>query len=189
MKTLTFPMTIADATAAARGPAGRPGARAVMRGALVAALVVACWGTASAEDEEDGGGVDCTYEQATHTLTCTQDGETVVEESRGVYSGRGDARNDPDAEARRNLGPIPQGDYEMSGCRDGRPTADTVILTPDADTDTHGRGGFLIHGDNRRGDASEGCIIAPRAAREAICGAGSGRLHVTSGRHGAQRAE
>ena len=32
----------------------------------------------------------------------------------------------------------------------------------------HGRSGFLIHGDNARGDASEGCIILPRYYRQMI---------------------
>jgi hypothetical protein len=43
-------------------------------------------------------------------------------------------------------------------------------LEPDAGTDTRGRAGFLIHGDNTAMDhtASHGCIILPRATRLTI---------------------
>jgi hypothetical protein len=32
----------------------------------------------------------------------------------------------------------------------------------------HNRAGFLIHGDNQSHDASNGCIVAPPACRQAI---------------------
>lgn len=86
------------------------------------------------------------------------------------YSGkRGRARNDSAYEKEANEGPIPQGRYLM-----GRPYHSAKVgplaipLSPTADTDTFGRSAFLIHGDNAEGDASEGCVIAPRPLRHAL---------------------
>jgi len=86
------------------------------------------------------------------------------------YSGRrGVWRNNPDMEGEPNAGPIPQGRYLM-----GRPYhsakvgALAIPLAPTADTQTYGRSAFLIHGDNAEGDASEGCVIAPRPLRAAL---------------------
>jgi hypothetical protein len=52
-------------------------------------------------------------------------------------------------------------------------------LTPQGHN-AHGRTGFLIHGDSRRnpGNASEGCIILNRSAREAIANSGDATLEV-----------
>ena len=46
--------------------------------------------------------------------------------------------------------------------------AATIRLEPDATNEMHGRDGFLIHGDNATNDASEGCIIVPRATRDQL---------------------
>jgi len=43
-------------------------------------------------------------------------------------------------------------------------------LTPIEGTDTFGRSGFMVHGDNQalNHSASEGCIVAPRFIRDQI---------------------
>ncbi len=51
-------------------------------------------------------------------------------------------------------------------------------LAPVPGTQTFGRDGFLIHGDNRRHDASQGCIILDRAARDRIGNSADTRLNV-----------
>lgn len=49
-----------------------------------------------------------------------------------------------------------------------RPTPYTFRLVPCLGTETYGRSGFLIHGDNAASDASHGCIIANRDCRRFI---------------------
>src|SRR5882724_3374991 len=82
------------------------------------------------------------------------------------YSGAGDGKNDPAMQAIHDVGPIPQGDWEIIGIR----------LT----TDTFGRDGFLIHGDNRDHTASQGCIIMGRDVREEIWNSGDRDLQVVA---------
>ena len=58
-------------------------------------------------------------------------------------------------------------------------------LTPNPGTNTFGRGGFLMHGDNSllNHTASEGCIIAPRGIRDLVAAAraaGDNQLTVIS---------
>jgi hypothetical protein len=51
---------------------------------------------------------------------------------------------------------------------------------PDPGTETFGRGEFRIHGDSiaHPGTASHGCIILPRAVRDAIWRSGDRALEV-----------
>ena len=99
------------------------------------------------------------------------------------YSGRGVGCNNSDCEQIKNVGPIPQGGWVIGG-----PPIDThdhgpyvLHLVPNTGTETFGRGGFLIHGDNVHapGTASEGCMIFPRALREAIWESQDRELTVT----------
>lgn len=88
-----------------------------------------------------------------------------------AYSGKGAHRDNPDATAFPRSGPIPVGLYRALAARD-HPTLGPVAipLEPHPCTQTFGRSGFYIHGDNGRGDfsASEGCIIVQRSARIAV---------------------
>jgi hypothetical protein len=45
-------------------------------------------------------------------------------------------------------------------------------------TETFGRSALMIHGDNRTGTASEGCIILPRRVRHIIWDSGERKLKV-----------
>lgn len=87
------------------------------------------------------------------------------------YSGHGGGVNDPDDQDIPNVGPIPRGSYAI-GRAFTHPSCGAVAmrLVPDADTDMHGRAGFLIHGDSAAMNhtASHGCIILPRATRLTI---------------------
>lgn len=84
------------------------------------------------------------------------------------YSGHGDGLNDPAYEAVHDVGPIPAGLYRMTEYREDDPHTGkgTIVLEPEPGTDTHGRGGFRIHGDNAAGNrsASHGCIVIGNAA-------------------------
>src|SRR5579883_1483500 len=82
------------------------------------------------------------------------------------YSGASDGKNNPEMQDVHNVGPIPQGDWTITG-----PPVDTkthgpyvLKLTPAIETETFGRSGFLMHGDSKEhpGTASQGCIIMSR---------------------------
>lgn len=115
-----------------------------------------------------------TYKQATGELTHPSLGRLAV-----GYSGHGEGKNDPAGEALQDVGPIPRGVYTIGPPEDGH-GGFALRLTPSPGTDTHGRGGFLIHGDSisAPGTASLGCIIIPRIIRWAIWGSGDRVLQV-----------
>jgi hypothetical protein len=89
---------------------------------------------------------------------------------RSAYSGAPGFVNDVSAERMVAQGPIPRGWWTI-GADNGEKGPLTLPLTPDADTNTFGRSGFLIHGDNASRppqSSSEGCIVADHQTR-AIC--------------------
>lgn len=102
------------------------------------------------------------------------------------YSGFGEGKNNPALQAVHDVGPIPRGDYHITGpeCVDAPgPHGPYVLrLTPASGTNTHGRSGFLIHGDSAEhpSAASHGCIVLPRAVREWIVESGAAYLTVTA---------
>ena len=99
------------------------------------------------------------------------------------YSGHGAGVNNPEMEAVRDVGPIPQGLYAIGVAYSDSEKGPCVMpLTPDGSTDTFGRSGFLIHGDEvgevGKQLASEGCIILNHALREEIAASGDNSLEV-----------
>lgn len=85
------------------------------------------------------------------------------------YSGFGPAKNEPSAQELPDQGPIPRGLWTFGALSTSTlhgPVARHLIAAKG--TDTFGRDGFLMHGDSvaRPGEASHGCIIASRPARE-----------------------
>jgi len=97
------------------------------------------------------------------------------------YSGAGRGKNNPVMEAAVGVGPIPQGRWTIRGQHDSANTGPcTLVLTPDHGTQTFGRSEFRIHGDSiaHPGTASHGCIILPRAVRDAIWASGDRALQV-----------
>lgn len=111
-----------------------------------------------------------TYEQTTGRLS--RNGVIV---SFG-HSGDGDRRNDPDAEHLTNRGPIPRGRYRIGDVVtvEGRGPV-CIDLHPVPGQNLHGRGGFLIHGDEA---ASHGCIILGRRTRQLIAESDDRELEV-----------
>lgn len=84
-----------------------------------------------------------------------------------AYAGHGPGVNNPDMESTPDVGPIPKGLWEI-GPAFTHPKAGPVTMRLSLQKGTlYGRSGFLIHGDNAKGDrsASNGCIVLPRWAR------------------------
>ncbi len=128
----------------------------------------------------------CTYHQATGQMDCTRDDGGRPFGGNG-YSGHGPGLNNPGQQGTKYYpgvpgsygGPIPVGSYGI-----GPPTTLigplTIPLTPLPGTNTFGRNGFYIHGDNsdRNNSASEGCIVLPPDTRRKIAGCGGGTVQV-----------
>ena len=94
--------------------------------------------------------------------------DTVTPVGQG-YSGTGAGLNNPNMQDVPNVGPIPQGPYNI-GPGHFSPTTgpDTMNLDPLPGTNTYGRDLFRIHGDNASHNASHGCPIAPPNVRQQI---------------------
>ena len=121
----------------------------------------------------------CTYHQSTGAIRCVDDTTGDVVAQGTGYSGFGPGLNNPAAQAVPNTGPIPQGSYSM-GSPTNRKGPTTIPLTPFPGTDTLGRSGFLIHGDNSQMNhtASHGCIVLSRDVRRVIADCGGGTVSV-----------
>lgn len=99
------------------------------------------------------------------------------------YSGAGNGQNNPQMEMDANLGPIPQGQYQIQAPVDDPHMGPYALeLLPTGGQNMYGRSGFFIHGDSveHPGSASEGCIIMPRAVREQIWESGDTLLQVVA---------
>jgi hypothetical protein len=97
------------------------------------------------------------------------------------YSGNGTGLNNPAQKNIQNVGPIPQGTYDIGPQRNSRNTGPAILpLTPQTNTNTFGRNNFQIHGDNRGGNqsASHGCVILNRNTRDQISNSGDNTLTV-----------
>jgi len=101
------------------------------------------------------------------------------------YSGNGAGLNNPAMQQVHKVGPIPQGMYSIGTFFDDPekgPIVAHLTPLPGSGTDTFGRDGFMIHGDNRAANhsASEGCIILPHPIRESIMASSDRVLEVTA---------
>lgn len=103
-------------------------------------------------------------------LCWLREGDAVTRLGKG-YSGHYPFVNDPTASDRPHLGPIPRGSYRVCAAFDHARLGPCVMfLEPMKGTQTFGRGGFFIHGDNYllNRSASSGCIVLARGLRETI---------------------
>lgn len=105
------------------------------------------------------------YEQKTGRLL--HDGVFVWQ----GYSGHEEGLNNPDMQAVKDVGPLPQGLYTI-GMPYAHPHLGPICmnLNPDKNNEMFGRGDFRIHADNaaKNNSASEGCIVMPMAIRVKI---------------------
>jgi hypothetical protein len=82
------------------------------------------------------------------------------------YAGRLEGRNNPAMQSVKDVGPLPVGFYVVTPPQTHPRLGPLAFrLYPDGNSPMFGRGGFWIHGDNRRHDASCGCIVLDRATR------------------------
>jgi hypothetical protein len=115
------------------------------------------------------------YQIATHSFTDPRTGEVFSED---IYSGAfGLWQNNPDCCGDVDQGPIPPGNWRITGLVDDAETGPNTLVLAPADVDTLssvkalGRDpfSFRIHGERIPpavpGYASEGCIIAPPGVR------------------------
>jgi Protein of unknown function (DUF2778) len=124
--------------------------------------------------------LEATWTYAQNTGDLQQDGKHA---STG-YSGANEGKNNPAMDNVPDVGPIPRGDWTIAGPPvDSKDHGPYVLrLNPESSTDTHGRSGFLMHGDSREhpGCASRGCVILPRAVREEVWQSGDRDLEVVA---------
>jgi len=95
------------------------------------------------------------------------------------YSGHAEGRNNPAMQSVHNIGPIPQGLYAIGPPFDTATHGPHVMALTPVGHDALGRSGFLMHGDNVKHDASEGCIIMLRTVRDLVSNSGDKQLTVT----------
>ena len=125
-------------------------------------------------------GLDWQYSQSTGQLIhIDANGNTTI---IGVgYAGNGQGVNNPAMQNIPNVGPIPQGDYDIGQQKNSPNTGPGILpLTPRPSTNTYGRSDFQIHGDNAQGNqsASQGCVILNRNIRNQIANSGDNVLRV-----------
>jgi Protein of unknown function (DUF2778) len=99
------------------------------------------------------------------------------------YSGYPPHVNDVSAESIPDVGPIPRGAWIINAPFFANDTGPySLPLTPAEGTETFGRSGFRIHGDeiSEAGKelASHGCIVMPLNVREAVWQSGDTDLEV-----------
>ncbi|MGV3345236.1 tlde1 domain-containing protein [Enterobacteriaceae bacterium LUAb1] len=97
-----------------------------------------------------------------------------------MYAGAEDYKDSPEFECEVNKGPLPRGKYRIGRPIAKHPTAGRFVLrlTPYPGNNMCGRDGFLIHGDNGRGTASNGCIVASFESRKKIADSNDNELIV-----------
>jgi hypothetical protein len=98
------------------------------------------------------------------------------------YSGHDLGKNNPSMQAAKAIGPLPRGQYKMTGIGNSPNTGPNTITLVQTAGDTCGRGDFRIHGDSlaHPGEASHGCIILPPQVRIAIWNSGDHALEVVA---------
>jgi RHS repeat-associated protein len=121
------------------------------------------------------------YAQSTGQLTYV-DNQTGARTPIGLgYSGKGPGLNNPAMQNIQDVGPIPQGTYDIGQAYPhhhlGRVT---MNLYPRSETNTFGRDLFRIHGDDacRCHSASGGCIVLPLNIRNQISDSSDRELRV-----------
>ena len=123
-----------------------------------------------------------TYAQKTGILS--HNGQTVATGYAGGECGRSPiGKNNPAMQNVPKVGPLPCGKYTF-----GTPVPQShlgsfaIPLQPSPYNEMFGRSDFYCHGDTTpSGNASEGCVIVPRAIRNAMAASPDQELEVVSG--------
>lgn len=120
------------------------------------------------------------YEQATGQLY-NPDGSHASKGYAGGNEGKNpEGINNPAMQCVKLIGPLPVGYYTFGQVVLVSHLGPFAIpLIPDAANNMCGRGDFYMHGDTTpSGNASEGCIIMPRAQRNACWSSTDHRIQV-----------
>jgi len=98
------------------------------------------------------------------TFTDNQNGQSI-----SAYSGDQSHYNEAQYQQLSAQGPLPNGYYKVASCG-SHIGPHSCALEPINGTNTYGRSGFYIHGDNAQMDhtASEGCIIVGPSMRQNV---------------------
>jgi hypothetical protein len=128
------------------------------------------------------------YSIESHTLRNPEGGVMTDD----AYSGKGQHRDKAASQDIEDFGPIPEGNWRIGEIKDPnynkKLTRPIFRLVPDQETEKRvgedggmGRkpGTFLIHGNNKENDASQGCIILNKPARERLRNFEGGWIRVT----------
>ena len=122
------------------------------------------------------------FEQSSGTLYGPRGNFVAVGYSGGDGGKQPDGINNQVMQNKHNIGPIPAGLYQMQAqIYTSRIGPCAIPLSPDPRNKMFGRSGFYCHGDNSKVNrsASDGCIIMPRAARDALIASADHLLLVT----------
>jgi hypothetical protein len=120
------------------------------------------------------------YEIETGKLT-DPSGKVVTQGYAGGNCGKNpEGKNNPGMCGVKSIGPLPPGTYTFGVPVEHSKLGPFAIpLNPAPTNDMMGRGSFYMHGDTTpSGNASEGCIIMPRAVRVACAESSDCRLQV-----------
>jgi len=111
------------------------------------------------------------YDQVTGRIT-DENGELIAT----GWAGHGEGKNSPAHQMDHDLGPLPQGVYEIGPWGDWSTQPYPKHLGPliasltQVEGETYGRSGFFIHGPGGADslESSKGCIEVPRIQREHV---------------------
>ncbi len=115
------------------------------------------------------GGMNC-FQQPDMSAPVSFENQLIIRAPHS-YSGTGEGRSNPAYQNVPHTGPIPQGIWQATGSANrlnGSQHPNVIHLAPAPSTKTFNRTNFRMHGDNPQNDASEGCVIAPPATRQAL---------------------
>ena len=105
------------------------------------------------------------YDQVTGHIS-KDDGEVIAT----GWAGNGEGKNNPALQAERNVGPLPQGLYQVGEWEyEHNGLGHDVVALLQVEGETFDRSGFFIHGPSvnleHYGQESKGCIVVPRDGR------------------------
>ena len=108
----------------------------------------------------------------------------VNEFASGLWAGNHDGKNNPSAQDKRGVGPLPQGVYTiLPPVHHPHLGVVAMQLEPVEGNEMFGRDAFWIHGPsngNNRGQESMGCIIMPHDDRVRLWETGARQLQVVA---------
>lgn len=99
------------------------------------------------------------------------------------WAGHGDGKNNPAMQSVHDIGPLPQGLYDVGAWEEIHPgLGPWVAHLAQVEGETFGRSAFFIHGPAvdpaKYGQESKGCIVVPRQIRLLIKGMNPDQIRV-----------